>query len=62
MADLEAARNTPEGLQFYASLLEYMNSSGFKPATSVSAEAFKNLFIGGGKREKIKVLNNISYD
>ena len=62
MADLEAARNTPEGLQFYASLLEYMNSSEFKPATSVSAEAFKNLFIGGGKREKIKVLNNISYD
>lgn len=62
MADLEAARNTPEGLQFYASLLEYMNSSEFKPATSVSAEAFKKLFIGGGRKEKIKVLNNISYD
>lgn len=62
MADLEAARNTPEGLQFYASLLEYMNSSEFKPATSVSVEAFKKLFIGGGKKEKIKVLNNISYD
>ena len=39
-----------------------MKSSEFKPATSVSAEAFKNLFIGGGKKEKIKVLNNISYD
>ena len=62
MVDLEAARNTPEGLQFYASLLEYMNSSEFKPATSVSAKAFKNLFIGGGRKEKIKVLNNISYD
>lgn len=62
MADLEAARNTPEGLQFYTSLLEYMNSSEFKPATSVSVEALKNLFIGGGEKEKIKVLNNISYD
>lgn len=62
MADLEAACNTPEGLQFYASLLEYMNSPEFKPVTSVPVEAFKNLFIGGEKKEKIKVLNNISYD
>lgn len=62
MADLKTARNTPEGLQFYASLLEYMNSSEFKPATVVSVEAFKNLFMGGGRKEKIKVLNNISYD
>jgi len=62
MADLEKARSKPEGLQFYAGLLEYMNSSEFKPVTSVSAEAFKNLFTGDGKKEKIKVLNNISYD
>ena len=62
MADLEAARNTPEGLQFYASVLEYMNSSNFKPSVSLSVESFKNLFVTGGKKEAIKVLNNISYD
>lgn len=62
MADLEAARNTPEGLQFYASLLEYMNSPEFKPVTSVSTESFKNLFVAGAQKEGIKVLNNISYD
>lgn len=62
MADLEAARNTPEGLQFYASLLEYMNSPEFKPTTSVSAESFEKLFVAGTQKEGIKVLNNISYD
>lgn len=62
MADLEAVRDTSEGLQFYASLLEYMNSSDFKPATSISAESLKNLFVTGAQKEGIKVLNNISYD
>lgn len=62
MADLETARNTPEGLQFYASLLEYMNSPEFKPATSVSTESLKNLFVAGVQKEGIKVLDNISYD
>ena len=62
MADLETARNTPEGLQFYASLLEYMNSPEFKPAMSVSTESLKNLFVAGVQKEGIKVLDNISYD
>ena len=62
MADLETARNTPEGLQFYASLLEYMNSPEFKPAISVSTESLKNLFVAGVQKEGIKVLDNISYD
>lgn len=62
MADLETARNTPEGLQFYASLLEYMNSPEFKPAASVSTESLKNLFVAGVQKEGIKVLDNISYD
>lgn len=62
MVDLEAARNTPEGVQFYAGLLEYMNSQEFEPVTSISAEAFKNLFVAETQKEGIKVLNNISYD
>ena len=62
MSDLDAVRNTPEGLQFYAGLLEYMNSSDFKPSTSLSAESFKNLFETGTQKDGIKVLENISYE
>lgn len=62
MADLDAARNTPEGLQFYAGLLDYMNSLEFKPSTSLSAESFKKLFEAGAQKEEIEVLKNISYE
>lgn len=62
MSDLEAVRDTPEGLQFYAVLLAYMNSSDFKPSTSLSVESFKNLFETGVRKEGIKVLDNISYE
>ena len=62
MSDLEAVRDTPEGLQFYAALLAYMNSSDFKPSTSLSVESFKNLFETGVRKEGIKVLDNISYE
>lgn len=51
MSDLEAVRDTPEGLQFYAALLAYMNSSDFKPSTSLSVESFKNLFETGVRKE-----------
>ena len=62
MSDLDAVRDTPEGLQFYAGLLEYMNSSDFKPSTSLSARSFKNLFETGTQKDGIKVLENISYE
>ena len=62
MSDLEAVRDTPEVLQFYAVLLAYMNSSDFKPSTSLSVESFKNLFEAGVRKEGIKVLDNISYE
>lgn len=62
MADLEAVRDTPEGKQFYASILSYMNSADFKPSTSVSADSLKNLFVEGAQKEGIKVLENISYE
>ena len=52
MSDLEAVRDTPEGLQFYAVLLAYMNSSDFKPSTSLSVESFKNLFEAGVRKEE----------
>lgn len=62
MADLEAVSDLPEGRQFYASILEYMNTSDFKPLVSISAESFKNLFALGAQKEGIKVLDNISYE
>lgn len=62
MADLETARNTPEGLQFYASLLDYMNSPEFTPSMFISTESLKNLFVAGAQKSEVKVLNNISYD
>lgn len=62
MADLEAARNTPEGVQFYASLLEYMHSPAFRPQFSLSAEALRCLFSVRTSAGEIKRLYNISYD
>lgn len=62
MADLEAISDRPEGRQFQASLFEYMNSSHFKPSASISAASLKELFVGGGRKEEIKILNNISYE
>lgn len=62
MADLEVVCDVPEGRQFYASILEYMNTPDFKPSVSISADSFKNLFVEGAQKEGIKVLDNISYE
>lgn len=62
MADLEKASIFPEGRQFYASLLEYMNSAKFDPAISISVGALKELFETNIQKEGIKILDNISYD
>lgn len=62
MADLEVVCDVPEGRQFYASILKYMNTPDFKPSVSISADSFKNLFVEGAQKEGIKVLDNISYE
>jgi hypothetical protein len=49
-------------LEFPGRPLAYMNSSDFKPSTSLSVESFKNLFETGVRKEGIKVLDNISYE
>ena len=61
MADLEAAKNTPEGFQLYASILDYMNSADFNPERTFTANVLKNLFYGVKSDNHIKVLENISY-
>ena len=62
MADLELARNTPEGFQLYASILDYMNSADFNPDRTFTADALRNLFHGEKAGSDIKVLENISYN
>lgn len=62
MADLDAVQDKPEGRQFYASLLNYMQSSDFAPAARMSAEEARKLFSMGVESSKIKVLDNISYE
>lgn len=62
MADLEVVRNTPEGFQLYASILDYMNSAGFNPDRIFTADALRNLFYGEKAGSDIKVLENISYN
>ena len=62
MADLDAVCETSEGQQFYSSLLQYMNSSAFKPSVSISAESLKRLLVENVQKEGIEILNNISYE
>lgn len=62
MADLEEAKHTPEGLQLYAGILDYMHTSDFRPQLSLSAKALQTLFTEQNNNVKIEVLNNISYE
>ena len=60
MADLDRAADYPEGRQFYASVLSYMNSSDFKPATHISVADLNKLFTTPVKEGQIGALDNIS--
>lgn len=62
MADLDAVRDTPEGFQLYASMLEYMHTDDFRPKHKLSAEALTELFAGHSDADAMKTLHNISYE
>ena len=62
MSDLAAIQDMPEGRQFYTSLVNYMRSSDFSPVTRLSGEEVKSLFNTEVKADKIKLLENISYE
>lgn len=62
MADLDAAKNTPEGFQLYASILEYMHTPAFDPNFSLSSTSLMELLSKQAHSDKIDTLNNISYD
>ena len=60
MADLERAAAYPEGRAFYRSVLEYMTSKDFAPATHITLDDFQRLMTTDVIEGKIGELNNIS--
>lgn len=60
MADLDKASQYPEGRQFYASVLSYMNSSDFNPTTKITLEELHKLFTTPVSEGQIGKLDNIS--
>lgn len=62
MADLDKVNAYPEGRQFVRSLSEYMCSSDFEPATSVSYDDLTELLTVPEAKAAIGRLRNISYE
>ena len=60
MSDLEQAARYPEGRQFYASVLNYMHSKDFAPATAITADQLRMLFTTKVNETQMEELNNIS--
>lgn len=60
MSHLERAADYPEGRQFYASVLNYIQSDRFSPATHLTPDALRRLFTREVKEEQREQLNNIS--
>ena len=60
MSDLEKASEYPEGKQFYLSVLEYMQSKHFAPATAITIADLQLLMSTPVAEGKIGKLNNIS--
>lgn len=62
MADLDAVKSTPEGFQFYASILDYMHTAAFQPQFSLSEKSLQSLLWDKIDTSEIEILNNISYE
>ena len=60
MSDLDKACQYPEGRQFYASVLNYMHTKAFAPATTVTADQLRLLFSTKVSEQQLQELNNIS--
>jgi hypothetical protein len=61
MSDLPSIMDKPEARQLYSSILSYMDSDNFKPATQLTAEQLSTLFGTSVQADKIDRLDNISY-
>ena len=62
MSDLETVKDTPEGFQFYSSILDYMNSENFSPDFRMTREEFLSFFRAEIQDREIGELRNISYE
>ena len=60
MSDLEKASQYPEGRAFYESVLDYMQSADFSPATEISMAELRKTVQQAPRQVSMKELNNIS--
>uniref|UniRef100_A0AB33J0Y5 Beta-glucuronidase n=1 Tax=Prevotella sp. GTC17253 TaxID=3236793 RepID=A0AB33J0Y5_9BACT len=60
MADLDSIACTPEGEQFYRSLLGYMQSKDFAPQTHIGWSELVQTLTSSAQERRLKELNNIS--
>ncbi len=61
MSDLMAAMDKPETKQLYHSILNYMASDNFKPSEKIDLKSLNQLFNSAATKNKIELLENISY-
>ncbi|MGE5406376.1 MAG: hypothetical protein ACM3NR_01585, partial [Methanosarcina sp.] len=62
MSDLRSIQDKPEAKQLYSSILKYMSSDKFNPATSLTTAELKELFSSAVSSRKITGVKNISYE
>ena len=60
MSNLDKASEYPEGRQFYATVLNYMHSKDFAPATVITPDQLRLLFTTDVNELQLEELNNIS--
>lgn len=62
MSDLRQTARYPESKQLMQSMLDYLGSDDFNPASRISPADFKSLFTEDGQEKNIGDLKNISYE
>ena len=62
MSDLRQTVRYPESKQLMKSMLDYLVSDDFNPASRISPADFKSLFTEDGQEMNIGDLKNISYE
>lgn len=61
MSDLMTAMDKPEAKQLYHSILKYMASDNFNPSEKIDLKSLNELFNSVATKNKIELLENISY-
>ena len=62
MSDLRETQQYPESRHLLRSILEYMQSEDFKPATTLLPDDFGRFFTEKAHESNVSQLRNISYD